>query len=262
MSEELVMFEDGYVVIRGALNKQNLQMLKAEACDIFVTQLQRHKLHIGTFEENMVKLAAQFPLTLYSCGKQVQNLWRLHQLMVSDEILVQLKQIAKLRESQINTKPVLFFHNKNLASREVYYKVPAHQDYASTQGSLNSVVVWAPLAPISEDMGRLEVLPGSHLTGAQWTDIHDNFGMCPQDGDFVPLDLEVGDMVLFSTLLVHRSGNNTTDSRIRWSVNFRYSDLADQYWIDNDYFCPYSYKSTGAGSLRPSAQEVSACLIP
>jgi len=45
----------------------------------------------------------------------------------------------------------------------------------------------------------------------------------------------------FSTLLVHRSGNNVTES-IRWSCHFRYNNLLDKSFIQRGYPHPFTYK--------------------
>ena len=112
------------------------------------------------------------------------------------------------------------------------------------QGSLNSVVVWIPLHDIDRSLGALEVVPGSH-----------RLGLLPQTSssvlerstvsatvDFQPVEVEQGDLLVFSAFLVHRSGTNSTDS-IRWSCHFRYNDLAERTFIDRGYPHAYVYHS-------------------
>ena len=50
------------------------------------------------------------------------------------------------------------------------------------------------------------------------------------EDDFVSLEVEAGDMVIFSSFLIHRSGNNKTES-IRWSMHYRYNDAAEQFRV-------------------------------
>ena len=110
------------------------------------------------------------------------------------------------------------------------------------QGSLNSMVVWVPLVDIPKNLGALEIIPGSHLDGLHACVTDDqHMKMAPgevDDDDFVSVETELGDALFFSSFLVHRSGNNTTNN-IRWSCHFRYNDLAEQSFIDRGY--PYSF---------------------
>ena len=110
------------------------------------------------------------------------------------------------------------------------------------QGSLNSVVTWIPLIDINKELGALEVLPGSHLEGLLPTEEDEWFRHVSADsideGQFVPLEVGAGDLVVFSAFLVHRSGNNRSES-IRWSMHYRYNDAADPTWIERKFPHPY-----------------------
>jgi ectoine hydroxylase-related dioxygenase (phytanoyl-CoA dioxygenase family) len=44
------------------------------------------------------------------------------------------------------------------------------------QGSLDSVVAWAPLADLTPELGPLEVIPGSHLDGLVTSEVVEGFG--------------------------------------------------------------------------------------
>ena len=54
-------------------------------------------------------------------------------------------------------------------------------------------------------------------------------------------ELEVGDIAIISTFLVHKSGDILDDS-IRWSCHFRYTNMLDQDFIDRGFPNPYIYK--------------------
>ena len=56
-------------------------------------------------------------------------------------------------------------------------------------------------------------------------------------------ELEVGDIVIFSTMLVHKSGEITDDS-IRWSCHFRYTDMLCPDFKKRGFPNPYSYIPT------------------
>jgi phytanoyl-CoA hydroxylase len=174
-----------------------------------------------------------------NCGKQIQHLVSLHRLSLDARILDLLQGLG-LAFPNISTRPVLFFNSRLLATKEVYWRVFAHQDWRSMQGSLNSVVVWIPLHDIDRNLGALEVVPESHRLGLLTAEVVERFGKVDQfgDADFQTVEVEQGDLLVFSSFLVHRSGTNSTDS-IRWSCHFRYNDLAEPTFIDRGY--PHAY---------------------
>jgi ectoine hydroxylase-related dioxygenase (phytanoyl-CoA dioxygenase family) len=184
--------------------------------------------------------------TLSNCGKQVQHLISLHQLSLNPKIIELLRAIG-LKFPNVSTRPVMYFNNPKLSKEKVFHKVDAHQDWRSMQGSLNSVVIWIPLVDINKSLGALEILPGSHKLGLFTDHVHYGFGMVDlneeQKKQLLPVEVETGDALLFSSFLVHQSGDNITDSP-RWSCHFRYNDLAEETFINRGYPHAYLYKPT------------------
>ncbi len=104
--------------------------------------------------------------------------------------------------------------------------------------------VWVPLIDISRELGALEVIPGSHLGGLIDAEMADGYGHIEDrvDADQMKsIEVERGDALFFSTLLLHRSGTNVTDS-IRWSCHFRYNNLHEETMIERGFPHPYIYK--------------------
>ena len=112
------------------------------------------------------------------------------------------------------------------------------------QGSLDSVVIWAPITPATLDRHPLEVCPGSHLYGLCATEPHI---MTPavadprvQEADFQGLELQPGDLAVFSSFLVHRTGENGPGGlRIAFSTRFNNAD--EPTFVRHDYPTPYRY---------------------
>jgi ectoine hydroxylase-related dioxygenase (phytanoyl-CoA dioxygenase family) len=119
-----------------------------------------------------------------------------------------------------------------------------HQDWRSMQGSLDAAVVWIPLATIKKELGALEIIPGSHKWGLLKSEMEDGYGHIREsvgEASAVPVEVEPGDALFFSALLVHQSGTNVTDS-IRWSCHFRYNNLTDASFVARGFPHPYIYK--------------------
>ena len=127
------------------------------------------------------------------------------------------------------------------------------------QGSLNAMVVWVPLADVPLQLGALEIIPGSHMWGLQ-DSREDEWYRCIEgitDDQYQSVAVSSGDVLFFSAFLVHRSGNNVTDS-IRWSCHFRYNDLDEATFVSRKYPNPYIYKPQQELVTRdfPSAEQL------
>ena len=138
---------------------------------------------------------------------------------------------------------MLFSNSKHIALQNIHHTIPAHQDWASMQGSINSVVIWIPLIDIDQDLGALQYVPGSHKEGLLSKNLVNSFGFVDKytDEDFISQDFKIGGIFVFSSFLVHRSGNNITDN-IRWSCHFRYNDLQDVNFKNRGFPHAYIYK--------------------
>jgi len=241
--------EQGFALARGFFQKEEVASVRNDAKSVFLTQLLRHGIlssNNPSEREFETKLFAYFDQHLQefiNCGKQIQHLVSLHRLSLDTRIEQVLRQELGLQFPNVSTRPVLYFNSRFLAKDEVYWRVFPHQDWRSMQGSLDSIVVWVPLADVDIELGALEVVPGSHRLGLLTTKVENSFGKVERfgDGDFVSVQAKQGDALFFSSFLVHRSGVNTTDS-IRWSCHFRYNNLAERTFIERGYPHPYLYK--------------------
>jgi hypothetical protein len=57
----------------------------------------------------------------------------------------------------------------------------------------------------------------------------------------ISVEINAGDVLLFSSFLIHQSGNNITN-KPRWSCHFRYNDLDESTFIQRKFAHPYIYK--------------------
>lgn len=262
----------GFLLVRNLLDPDELDRIRREAKEIFRLQMKRRNLidSVDIAEEEFeARLYALFENDLQQvmwCGKQTQHLISLHRLSLKEEILGVLGDLG-LAFPVINVRPTIFFNSPRLGKRDVDWKKPAHQDWRTTQGSLDSLVVWVPLIDIDERLGALEIVPESHRLGLLEYEESDGYHRLTQDSErglrFVSVEVKKGDALFFSTLLVHRSGNNTSGS-IRWSCHFRYSNLLDKSFIERGF--PHSYLYRPQDELIspgfPTAADVASLFRP
>ena len=271
MTDRTLYREQGFLLLKRLVCPDDIDGVRDDAKRIFISQMQRCNL-VGDgpleeqeFNRGMFDLFRVDLQAFTNCGKQAQHLISLHRLAL-DERLISVVQSLGLEFPNIATRPVMYFNSSRLATREVYFRLSQHQDWRSMQGSLDSLVVWMPLVNIDRALGALEVVPGSHRRGLLAAEMKDNFGHIAEPLDragFVPVEVEKGDALFFSTFLVHQSGTNVTDS-IRWSCHFRYNNLRESTFIERGLPHPYIYEPA-AGLITPGfpdAAQVSSVFEP
>jgi len=236
-------YKEGYVILKDFFNKDDIRLLREEAQQIFYNVCEDKK-YTGDLLDKM-KLLFTFDINAFqNCGKQAQHLVNLWKLSLQDRVIRTLHAVG-LRFPNICTRPVLYFNHPDLAVKKLYHTVDAHQDWRSMQGSSNACVLWVPLVKMTKEIGCLQVLPKSHVHGLRTTSIDGGFGMvnltAEEEEKMENVELEVGDALLFHSLLIHRSGNHTNND-IRWSCHFRYNDLEDKEFIRRGYVHPYIYR--------------------
>ena len=240
--------ENGYLLLKGFFDGREIDEVREEAKEIFILQMRRLGIvdseDVGEeeFEQGMFELFGKDVQTFANCGKQAQHLISLHRLSLDERIVNQLGELG-LEFPNISTRPVMYFNHERLAKKEVYWKLSAHQDWRSMQGSLDSMVVWIPLVDVDKDLGALEIVPGSHRWGLLEAEMADGYGQLEEieGAEMVPVEVEKGDALFFSSFLAHQSGTNVTD-HIRWSCHFRYNNLREATFVDRGYPHPYLYQ--------------------
>ncbi len=242
--------ENGVILLKGFFAKGEIEAVHADARHVFGLQmvergiLRTEDVSDEEFESGMFELFARDVAAIANCGKQAQHLISLHRLSLDSRILEALRAFG-LYFPIISTRPVLYFNSPRLATKEVYWRVPLHQDWRSMQGSLDSVFVWIPLVDIDRALGALEIIPGSHRRGLLPAGAADSSFAEVQKtetdvGSLTPVEVEKGDALFCSTFLLHQSGTNATRT-VRWSCHFRYNNLHERTFIERGFPHPYVY---------------------
>jgi len=119
-----------------------------------------------------------------------------------------------------------------------------HQEFPAQLRSIDGLVYWSDLLPITVDMGPVEIAEGSHIQGP--VPVYEDDGGIGKTGAYsLRLDreqeilakykkisplLNPGDLLVMDFLTLHQSGINLSD-RPRWSMQFRYFNFNDPVGI-------------------------------
>lgn len=232
--------KEGYIILKNFLNKDFITHIKKSAKAIFQIQFDAFGYN-EEFTDNIIRLFNEHEDIFKNCGKLIQTgLIPLYQLASDSELISYIKRLG-IKFPNMCTRPVLFFNHPKLAKEEIYYKTPKHQDWPSMEASLNSLVIWIPLVDVNKENGSIIIYPGSHKNGILPFKPNGGFAQVEYEGESIQPELEIGDVVIFSTMLVHKSGDILNDS-IRWSCHFRYTDMSEEDFINRGFPNPYIYK--------------------
>ena len=123
---------------------------------------------------------------------------------------------------------------------EEKYRATWHQEFPNQLRSIDGLVFWSPLLPVTPEMGPVELCPGSHK-GGPIPVYEDDGGVGQTSGYALRLDREAerlaayeriaplsnpGDLLVMDFLTLHASGHNISD-RPRWSMQWRLFNFAD-----------------------------------
>jgi len=203
--------KNGYLVLPDFFSHQEMNDL-AESIENFVND------HEGRMKERKEK-------DLVSRADEI--LFTDHIAEQSPEVMefVKKEKLTSLVNQFINTDLTLYWNQSVYKKPEVKKDFPWHQDngYAPVEPE-EYITCWIALEDATIENGCIWVLPGSHKQG---TVPHKEtpIGMQCYFGDQpgTPVPLKKGGMVVFSSLLFHRSGPNVTKDQIRKAFIVQYT---------------------------------------
>jgi hypothetical protein len=131
-------------------------------------------------------------------------------------------------------EPVLA-HPRNIARimfpENNAYATPAHQDVIYIHGTPETWTAWIPLGDCPRELGGIAVLVGSHRSGVYPTRPALGAGGRGIDVAGLPFpaaaaDMDAGDVLTFHSHAIHMALPNSTRTRMRLSVDYRYQPAA------------------------------------
>jgi hypothetical protein len=172
---------------------------------------------------------------VYDGVKQIPAFVRLVSQKVHEEIMSELRP---------NSQPGLAAGGFGIRidnPLEDKFRAMWHQEYPAQLRSIDGLVFWAPLVPITEELGPVVFCQGSQVegplpvcesdpdkvgrSGAYALQIHNEQNYIAKYKKVAPLT-NPRDLVIIDFLVLHASGHNR-GNRSRWSMQFRYFNFDD-----------------------------------
>jgi hypothetical protein len=228
---------DGFVVLTDLVTRDRVTEARERVLSLFAERL-GHLAPELSAQELLTELYRREPGLWGQCARRMWDVLPVYGLG-ADERVVSLLGKLGLRSPIVSTRPEV---RTDMPDDERYMQ-PWHQDWRYGQGSVNSVTLWLPLQDVDASNGTIEVMAGSHLVGYLGADELSNprrFAIPDSALPALPIsiaELKLGEAIIFSQFLAHRSGHNTS-GRPRITVQARFSDALEPSFLRQGYPTP------------------------
>lgn len=233
---------DGFAVLNGVVSASLAETIRSDLHTLVNLQL---KAAGGTPRGDLVddmEALLQLDVSRYLAAvRRGAKLMSVNRLLTNPLLDSAAKAIG-LELVTVCGEPVLHVVSDRLVIPGGYQGFKAHQDWTSIQGSLDSIVVWAPLVPITAQNFPLQVVPGTHRLGLLPGEITEHVMVVPEEdvpGDsYIPVEVNPGDVAFMSGWTAHRTGILNC-SGFRLACSIRYDNAAEPTFVDRQYPCAY-----------------------
>lgn len=219
--------EQGYLYLKGLLPGDELLALREEIAAICAAEAWLRADTAPTDLRAYVKPVVEGEDGYFQVYDKIQQLESFHALAHQAPILSLMQQLLGKRcfPHPLAVARLMFPFNTP-------WSTPPHQDYPNNQGTEDLFACWMPLGDCPIEQGPLAICPGSHkrgllplkyALGAGHRQVYDPE---QEDFDWVSGPMDVGDVLIFHSLTVHRSLPNQS-SQLRLSADFRYQRDGD-----------------------------------
>jgi len=261
--------EQGYAILPGAIPLDTIDRVRA-ALETEVDAFARRLRDDGTIEN--IHADKPFETRIYDLFENcldkaphtflldTPNLPELLEIYTNTDLLDVIETIIG---PEIRLYPNYYIRPKmpRLARLDVSWHQDAqYTEDVNTEGdveSLTTVNCWAGLVPVTAETGSMQFVPGSHTVGLlphghgpHWLETPEEvLNPIIAERGVVDVEVDPGDVVVFSNLLLHSGQPNVSDI-VRWSLDFRYQVATE----------PTLRPETG--HLVRSRQDPGACITP
>lgn len=239
-------YRDGFLILRGFYDwKRQLEPIQRDIHRIIGILIQDHGLPIcqapfsaATFDSGYQEIIAhdrKLGGVIYDAVKQIPAFLRLVCEERHDRLL------AQLRKSDLPGVAAGGYGIRIDNPFEEKFRANWHQDYPSQFRSIDGLVFWSSLVPVTDDLGPLQIAVASHRegiapmlsrdpdhpekTGTYALRLHNEAERLARYRKVEAL-VETGDLLIIDFLNLHASGFNR-GKRSRWTMQIRYFNFRE-----------------------------------
>jgi len=223
--------EDGYLFLKGAIDPSLCKSLLK-----IMIAVMKGELEMPEGSWSPVLVGDPFVETDNTWDRiypKLQSLEAFHQFFHTSDVLTLMSRI-------LDADPFVYpMKMARIATpRKSGFETPPHQDAYSHHAGPTMAGIWVALHDVDETMGRLAILDRSHLKGVREVVHSPGVGgvqckIFSEEKLWHVSNVECGDVILFSSQTVHRAEPNTSENRVRVSVDTRFCDYGSPVFSTN-----------------------------
>lgn len=247
LSDEQLSFfnENGFLVIPEFYELEQIYSIRQAIYNIISLVIEKNGLEIervayspDKFDANftdVISLNRSLGGEIYDAVKQIPAFVRLCCSPKHDAIMFQIRHtdLAGIAAGGYGVRIDI--------PQEERYRAGWHQDYPAQFRSMDGLVFWSPLVPMTKELGPVKICIGSHKDGLVRVHTNDSnrpdkkgaYGLVFENEEEIvkkyeslaPL-LSPTDLLILDFLTIHSSGTNV-DDRARWSMQIRYFNFRE-----------------------------------
>jgi hypothetical protein len=244
-SQAVNFHKNGFLIIPNFYKKEELLPIQRGIYEIIGQVMikngvpdTRAQFSPDTFDEgylDLIKMNRVWGGEVYDAIKQIPAFFRLVSHPKHEKIL------AELRPGSVPGIAAGGYGIRIDNPHEDKFRAMWHQEYPAQLRSLDGLVFWSTLIPMTDTLGPVSFCPGSHhegplpvceadpdqagRSGAYALKIHNEERYLDKYDSIAPLTNPC-DLVIIDFLVLHASGYNRSD-RSRWTMQFRYFNFAE-----------------------------------
>ena len=232
---------DGYAVIEQIIDLEQLKTLQAQIASLTRLIARKHGISLDHLDD--MKVLSQGTMRLANTNRTaIGTLYDSVKLLPCFQRFVALPVFGSLFQ-KLRPQSMPGFAQGGCGIRldlpgEEKFRAHWHQEYLSQLRSVDGLTFWCPLVELTEAMGPVQILRGSHRNGILKTTHQDGYNANAYSLRLVderrllneyPIDApmpKLGDVLVIDFKTVHASGFNVSASP-RWSLQTRYFNFLD-----------------------------------
>ncbi|MEW7007015.1 phytanoyl-CoA dioxygenase family protein [Lentilitoribacter sp. EG35] len=239
-------FEEGYVLLPNFFDLEEDIFPVLEGIHGVIQRVaQRHGIcvdptvfSVENFDANfqkILKLDRSFAAEIYDLVKQIPAFLRLICHTKSDSLF------REIRECSMPGIGMGSYGIRIDNPSEDKFRSHWHQEFLYQPQSMDGIVFWTPLLPITDELGPVNILPRSHKNGLGIYEYSEKYkdkqgvyhiGLADEARTVSKYEMiapltNPGDLLLMDFLTIHGSGLNRSE-RSRWSVQNRFFNFDDE----------------------------------
>lgn len=226
--------KNGFYIIKNLIDKTTIENIFndiSELIDVVLDNIEAYSVKDLSLDKKYLYLAKNKPILKSHAYDMIAKLGSVIKILTNDKI----NTIGKIL---FKTPFVVDHYHIRIDDGGNERLLPLHQELG--QISASNFTLWSPLVNISENVGGLRLIPGSHKNGRVkhqfFPEMNNYHGICKDlfsYDDCVSIEMNAGDGVIFHPFLFHGSIPNKSNT-IRWTLVSRYNELSEAKYLSEE----------------------------